>query len=240
MKKNFIFCLLFFISTLPLTAQHTLTTVGLQIKPIFPNSYLGTGTQSVTQNGVTFDLGLNTGFSGGMIIRHAFSDLLAFETGINYVKRKYDLKITDGSFSDSDQFRIIGYEIPVSFLVYIRLGEKFFMNASLGTSIDMFASDVESYDEYYFQHSYRTGFFLPAVLANLGWEYRTEKSGYFYVGASYHRPFTFIFDTRIRYEANGKYEKVAMNILGNYLTVDLRYFFYEDSRKKYKTPDSED
>lgn len=173
-----------------------------------------------------------------MIIRHGFSDLLAFETGINYVKRKYDLRIDDGSFSGSSQFRVIGYEIPLSLLVYIQLGEKFFMNVSMGHSLDMFASDVQSYDYYFTQRSYRKSLFQSAILANIGWEYRTEKSGYFYLGASYHRPFSFIYASKITYTGNGKNEDIITSLLGNYLTVDLRYFFYEDPKKKNKIRDS--
>jgi hypothetical protein len=234
MKKIFISWILFFVSSSPLIAQEKITTVGLQIKPIFPVSFVNTGSQIILQNQVSFDLTLNSGFSGGMIIRHGFSDLLAFETGINYVKRKYDLQIKYGSSNDDSQFRIIGYEIPLSLLVYIQLGEKTFMNVSMGHSLDMFVSNVQSYDDYFIQYSTRKSLFQSALLANVGWEYRTEKSGYFYLGASYHRPFSYIYASRIRYKANGKDEEIITTLLGNYLTIDLRYFFNEDVKKKPK------
>ena len=85
--------------TTSLFGQAKLTTVGLQYKPIFPVAFLGTGNQHTDQNGVGFDIGLHSGFNGGMIVRHGFTDLLAIESGINYVKRKYQLTITDSSFS---------------------------------------------------------------------------------------------------------------------------------------------
>lgn len=232
--------MLIILSSFRLHAQKRMTTVGFQVKPIFPLSFVNTGSQTVIQNNVHFDLTLNSGFSGGMMIRRPFTDLLAFEAGINYVKRKYDLKIKDGNFNDESQFRIIGYEIPVSLLVYIQLGEKFFMNASMGYSLDMFASDVTSHDLYYIQYSSRKSLFQSAVLANIGWEYRTEKSGYFYLGGSYHRPFSSIYSTRIKYTGNGKSEDTNTFLFGNYLTLDLRYFFYEDPKNKNKMPgDSE-
>ena len=232
--SHYIVCLLCAAIPLHNYAQKKVTTVGIQIKPIFPLNFVNTGAQTVIQNDVTFDLTLSSGFSGGMIIRHGFSDLLAFETGINYVKRKYDLKITDGNFKGESQFRIIGYEIPLSFLVYIQLGEKFFMNASMGHSLDMYASDVQSSGTYFSHHSIRHHLFQSSVLANIGWEYRTEKSGYIYLGASYHRPFSYIYVSRVNYERNGKDETISTTLLGNYLTVDLRYFFHEDPKKKYK------
>ncbi len=240
MKKIFIFCLLLLASFVTASAQKGVTTVGLQVKPIFPLNFVNTGSQTIIQNNARFDLTLSSGFSGGMIIRHGFTDLLAFETGINYVKRKYDLRITDGSFKGDSQFRIICYEIPLSLLVYIQLGEKFFMNASMGHSLDMYASDVQSSDTYFFHRSFRKSLFQSAVLANIGWEYRTEKSGYLYFGASYHRPFSYIYVSKVKYfESNGKDETIVTEVQGNYLTIDLRYFFHEDPKKKSK-PRSDD
>jgi len=237
MKKNFIFFVLSVFLTTHLTAQRKVTTVGFQIKPIFPNSFLSAGTKTIYQDNVRFDLTLASGFSAGMMVRHGFSDLLAIESGINYVKRSHELKITDGSFEGTSKFRIIGYEIPVNLLVYIRLGEKIFMNASMGPAVDMFASDVQSSDDYYEQRSYRNNIFQPAVNGNLGLEYRTAKSGYFYIGASYHQPFSYIYATEIHYPKNNTVP-VIETIDGNYFTLDLRYFFYEDPKKK--TPPKND
>jgi hypothetical protein len=210
-------------------AQKKMTTVGIQIKPFLPSSFF-TPSKSVIQENVNFDLSLNSGFSGGMLVRHDFTGLLAMEAGINYVKRKYNLEITDNSFSDRSQFRIIGYEIPLSLLVYIRLGEQLYMNVSMGHSLDIFASSVQSQDDYYSQRSFRKNLIQSAVIANIGWEYRTEKSGYFYLGASYHRPFSYIYLSEIKY--NGRTEPAVTTLSGNYLTIDIRYFFYEDPRKK--------
>lgn len=238
MKKVFIYSVLFSFSFLHITAQQRITTIGLQFKPIFPNSFLSTGTQTTFRDNATFDLTLRSGFSAGMIVRHGFSDLLAFESGINYVKRTYHLKISEGNFSGESRFRIVGYEIPLSLLVYIRLGEKIFMNASMGPSFDMFASDVQSNDYYFSQRSYRKSLFQPAVTANLGWEYRTLQSGYFYIGASYHRPFSYIYLTKITY--HGNVNTIDEPLAGNYLTLDLRYFFYEDPKKKPRPRYEED
>jgi len=213
-------------------AQKGSTIVGVQYKPIFPVGFLGTGKQSSTPELVTFDVELKSGYCAGMVIRHNFSELLALESGINYVKRKYNLTISDADFKGKTEFRIIGYEIPVNLLVYIQLGEKLFMNASMGPSLDMFASNVQSYDEYFQHVSFRNHIFQASVLANLGWEWRTEESGYIYLGASYHRPFSFIYLTKIEYRYRGKDESTDQKLLGNYLTLDLRYFFPENKKRK--------
>ncbi len=233
MKKRYFFLILF-LNSFQTFAQQKITTVGIQIKPFIPSSFF-TPAKTITQDNATFDLSLNSGFSGGMVVRHGFSDLVAMETGINYVKRKYDLEITDGGFNDKSQFRIIGYEIPLSLLVYIRLGEQFFMNVSMGHSLDIFASSVQSYDDYFIQRSFRKNLFQSAVIANVGWEYRTKKSGYLCLGASYHRPFSYIYTSQIKY--NGRTDPAVTTLSGNYLTIDLRYFFYEDPHKKSRLND---
>jgi len=235
MKKKFIFSVLIIIP-FQIFAQQKITTVGIQIKPIIPSAFF-TPAKSVIQDDVNFNMSLHSGFSGGMVVRHGFSDLLAMETGINYVKRKYDLEITDGNASISSQFRIIGYEIPLSLLVYIRLGEQLFMNVSMGHSLDMFASNVQSYDDSFIQKSFRKNLFQSAIIANVGWEYRTRKSGYIYLGASYHRPFSYIYTSEIRYQ--GRLVPAVTTLSGNYLTIDLKYFFYEDPHKKTRTSDDQ-
>src|SRR5437762_1585955 len=102
-------CLLLF--TVRANAQSRIVTAGIEYKPIFPVSFLRTGTQSVTEGGVKYDFSLKSGFNAGMVIRKQFTDLLSFETGISYVKRTYSLSITDTIHVEGSQFRVIGYEI---------------------------------------------------------------------------------------------------------------------------------
>lgn len=239
--KTILFFILFQAVSLGLFAQRNVTTVGLQIKPIFPLNFLGTGETSNTDLDVKFTLGLKSGFAGGMVIRHGLSDLLSIESGINYVKRKYSLKIEDGDYQRTAPFRIVGYEVPVSLLVYIQLSEQLYMNASMGASLDMFASAVQTFDSNFNQISFRNHVAQGAVLANIGWEWRTEKSGYIYLGASYHRPFDYIYLSRSEYSKPNKRPTdpnafSETELLGNYLTLDFRYFFHEDpeNRKQRK------
>ena len=98
----------------------------------------------------------------------------------------------------------------------------------MGGSLDMFASAVQIYDTVFNQVSLRNRVMQGAVIANLGWEWRTEKSGYNYIGASYHRPFNFIYLSRTQYYGTDPDAGASIELLGNYLTLDLRYFFHED------------
>ncbi|MFN5371602.1 MAG: hypothetical protein ACK5B6_09090, partial [Bacteroidia bacterium] len=78
----------------------------------------------------------------------------------------------------------------------------------------------------------------PSLIANVGAEYRSEKSGYFYVGCSLNRPFSPIYKSVIDYVINNQVVHNAFaDLRGAYLTVDFRYFFHEDpARKKAKLP----
>lgn len=174
-----------------------------------------------------------------MVVRHGITKSISFETGINYLKRNYNLHldITDTNFFDRSNFGIVSYEIPFQGLVYIRLSDNLYINSSAGLSINFFASSVQSLGENnMLEHlsiiRSRSGI---SYLANLGFEYRTEKSGYLYVGVSLHNPFNPITRyTKVRYEdrRNNQFIYFQNELRGNFVTLDLRYFFHEDPTKK--------
>jgi hypothetical protein len=236
--------ILFFLSffSLIVFAQDNILTAGFQIKPIFSTEILGTGEQKLTgDSNVIFGTKPGSGICFGMVVRYGLTDRVSLETGINYVKRSYSLNITDSLFSGNSEYRIIGYEIPLSCLVFIQLSEKIFMDVSLGLSLDFFPSDVQSSDDYFKHYGTRNSWLGESVLANLGYEYRTEKSGYIYLGASYHRPFKDIYYSTVAYYRNHDDYTSGQQFLlsGNYLTLDIRYFFHEDPLKKQKKKKSE-
>ena len=212
-------------------AQQNIMTVGFQVKPIFRGEIFSARDIEITQDSVNFTVATRLGYSAGMVVRKGISKTISFETGINYVKRVYNLSITDSSFTGESKFRIIGYEIPLLALIYIRIGEKIYMDNALGFSIDLFPSDIFTSASYFRHSSRRTSFIIPALLANLGWEYRTDKSGFFYIGASYHRPFTKIMSTKIRYDRDNRIAEIETKLAGSYLTIDFRYFFPEAPEK---------
>jgi hypothetical protein len=183
-------------------------------------------------NGVQFKNQLTSGFSFGLIIRHQFTNVIAVEGGINYVKRKFDLSFIDGEFEGNSQFRIIGYEIPLTAMFFTRVSENIYVNGALGPACDMFASSILTYDDYFTHVASRKQVFNPAINGNVGFEYRTKTSGTIYLGASYHRPFSYIYVDKARYTYRGKDVGAVNFIVGSYLTVDLRYYFQEEKKKK--------
>ncbi|MBL4587375.1 MAG: outer membrane beta-barrel protein [Flavobacteriales bacterium] len=249
-------------------------TAGFQFSPIFPAAFLKTGDQEVKNDAFSILVSPKFGFSAGMVIRYGFSKRLALETGLNFVQRNYDLSINRDStaisspYSSKTDFTIIGYEHPVKLLVFVQLSKKLYMNAAAGLQLTFFPSDIFTSDEgesgtdRYFKHSsLRTGFdgnsrsggdsFVSSgAIINLGWEYRTKKSGYFYLGATYHVPFTNIYRGTLEYtdETNPipvetRVQEIKLN--GSYLTFDIRYFFQskpivkKDKKKKRKKKSSQ-
>lgn len=233
MKGISIFFLFFFCSLL-LFSQKDVTTVGLQFKPIIPSSYLNTGRISTSLNGIDFSIDQKIGYSFGMLVRRGYTEQISLEFGINYTRRNYDLIIEDdeNNFRGESDFTYIIYEFPIQGLVYVKLTDELYMNVAMGGALDILPTNWESND-YYFGHlSRKKSWIIPALLANVGFEYRTRKSGYFYLGASFHRPFMDITQAVVLYEYNGRSEIVGMDVNGNYLTVDLRYFFHERAERR--------
>lgn len=228
------FLCVFILLNITALAQQGVVTVGFQIKPIFSNDYFKTGPVEGSIGTFNAKVTPKSGYCAGMVIRSGLTQKLSLETGINFVKRNYNLNITDTSLYISDQFRFINYELPVAALVYIRLGENLFMDASFGASFDFFPSDIETEDENYYQVSRRPRWVNMALIANLGTEWRTENAGYFYVGASFHRPFDFIFASLTQRKTMNVNTYVRNDISGNYLTLDFKYFFHEEPLKKQR------
>jgi hypothetical protein len=224
-------------------AQERVTTFGVQLKPIIPVEFFSAGKQEVDNDGIIYVNQPKLGMSFGMVIRKGITKNISLETGLNFLQRNFDLTIndTDSSFSGTSDFRIVNYEIPVLCLVYVELSRKIFMNVAGGVSFDIYPTPLYVQDDYFTNAVNRTNWIQPSLLANVGWEYRTEKSGYFYLGASLHRSFNsaifteFVGYTSINDQGNRDViDEATFDVTGNYFTIDLRYFFHEDPAKKKK------
>ena len=226
-----------------LFSQEKVTTFGLQLKPIIPINFFGAGKQEKIQNNIEYINQPKFGLSFGMVIRKGLTKSLSIETGLNFLKRNYDVTINvpDSSFSGTSDFSIVNYEIPILGLVYVQLGRNMFMNVAGGVSFDIYPTPLFVADDYFTNAVNRKAWIQPSLIANLGWEYRTEKSGYFYFGASLHRSFNnVIFREFVAYtyiNTSGDrivIDETTFDLTGNYLTIDIRYFFHEDIQKKKK------
>jgi len=234
--KELIFLITTIVISSKLLSQEKVTTFGIQLKPIIPIEFFNAGKQEKLQNNIQYINQPKFGLSFGMVIRKGLTKSLSIETGLNFLKRNYDLTINDqdSSFSGTSDFSIVNYEIPILGLVYVQLGRNMFMNVAGGISFDIYPTPLFVSAGYFSNAVNRSNWIQPSLLANLGWEYRTEQSGYIYLGASLHRSFSNIFTEFVTYKGENGYrnEEEKFELTGNYLTIDIRYFFHEDKQKK--------
>ncbi|UTW60689.1 hypothetical protein KFE98_11565 [bacterium SCSIO 12741] len=217
------------------------TYFGVQFKPMISGSLINEGVPSGTENGINFEVTKQFGFSAGMVIRHDFTKMFSVESGISFVQRNQNYHVYDPvrDYTFDQEFGTVGYEIPLLGLVYIQLSDQVFMNTSFGVSFDMYPSDikVESDDDRVNMIGQRAGWILPALSANIGWEWRTKENGSFYIGGTYHRSFGDTYEFIAEYDYNrldtaSVVTPMYLTTNGNYLTLDFRYFFHEDPEKK--------
>jgi len=216
-------------------AQKDITTVGFQFKPTFTSSFIGTGPQSISDSSFNYTIKPGSGYVAGMIIRKGYTPSLSIEFGLNYAVRNTTISASNGIESADDKLKIVGYEIPFSQLIFIRLSNTIYMNAGAGACLNIFPSDVFKRDSTFSTYGSRSMLFNPSLLANIGFEFRSFKSGYFYLGASLNRPFSEIYQFKFNYLNQGILQNATLgNLYGAYLALDLKYFFHEDPEKKKK------
>jgi hypothetical protein len=210
---------------------------GLQVRPIFPTRFIGEPEVTINQTDpeqlfITTTISQRIGYSFGATVRAGLTKLIAIETGINFNQRNFDLSMSvpDSSISATDELTFINYDIPLNALFYIRLSERWYMNASLGVAITFSPTSVGIQSNptgyHYFKQtgivSNKVGFDMNA---NIGFEFRTEKSGFFYLGGSGRVPFKEIFTLGTSYSYQG-YNSITYGAVdGSFLALDFKYFF---------------
>ena len=236
MKDKIIF-VLFFYFAFNANSQNSKTTFGIQYKPIIPAEYFNAADLSKSSASYNFSLNPKYSNSFGMVIRRQINKTFSVESGLNYTQRNFKLSITNSAINLSDftTFGMRSYELPLQFLTYVRASENWHLNIAFGISHNVLASDIFSYGEeknyFYFQNTYRKNGGYSALLANLGMEYRTESKGHYYFGASLHKAWKAI--GRIYPEYDDKTnifnedKEFFFDMLGNFVTIDFRYFFTE-------------
>lgn len=203
---------------------------GLQFKPIFTANFFGTGPIGQTIEGSSLTQTQQFGNGIGALIRRNYKTNLAFETGIQFMRRNFIVDV-DAPIVSSDTFRIVGYEIPFNVLVFIQLNENIFMNVAGGLSLDMFPSDVSVENKLMFTYAGRYSIFNLGLNANVGFEYRTKNNGIFYLGSTFHRPFWNIYRSSVDYTGDLAPKRFLLDFRGTYLTLDFRYYFHSNPDK---------
>lgn len=212
-----------------------ITVFGVQYRPILAAPLLDTGPISTSDEEFTATVTPQFGYDIGMAIRWRIEGRWAIETGIDQIRRNFEVRVEDqqGPYENSMEFGMVAYQLPLRALVYVRLGEQLYMNAAAGGVADFFPSDWTSSDGDISQYTQRWDWVVGGFTANLGFELRTENTGFFYLGGTYHRPLSQAPDfrpdiaaMRVNYRRNGmRTHEQILRVPGNYITLDLKYFF---------------
>lgn len=236
--NKILFTIAILTSTLGVIAQNRETIFGLQYKPIVPNKFIGELDRTYDDLPDFHSTSTQKfGNSFGMIFRHYFMDNIAIETGINFTKRKFDLHFeVENEFltaSADTSVSFINYQIPVSALVFIKLSDEVFMNASVGANLDFYPSTIGTsstidINNQFIHRGFRTEWVQIGANANFGFEYRTRKKGTFYLGATYNQPFNNIMRFDMKWIRSASSTVVREYIKGSYLTIDFRYYLAVD------------
>ncbi|MCB0762235.1 MAG: PorT family protein [Flavobacteriales bacterium] len=225
-------------------AQENVTTFGIQVRPIIPSKFFNSGTEIVEEGDLELVVDPRVGYNFGMVMRRGFTRFFSLETGISLVRRNYNLSFTHRAYNETLQIKhaFVGYEVPVQGLIYVRLGDRVWMNGSAGVSFDFYPSNTfesannqrDTLTFVFEQRTNRLNWVQVALMANYGFEFRTKKAGYFYLGATYHRPFSPIARSKSTYVLSGFPTTLETELSGSYLTLDFRYYFHEDPERKKK------
>lgn len=205
---------------------------GLQVRPVLPTRYVGEPNVTLTNAEFSTTISQKLGYSFGGTVRAGLTKLLAFETGINFTQRQYGvtMSVADSNIFATNDLTFISYDVPVNALVYVQLSEKFYMNASLGAALTFKPTSVGILTlpggKYSFTHTGAVNSKGAIDFnANVGFEYRTEKSGFFYIGGSARIPFQPVFDLVAQYKYDGYKNTVYGSVDGTFLAIDFKYFF---------------
>lgn len=226
MRKTFFILFLFLMISIISFGQKSLFTAGFHFSPTVLSDYFNGGEAFSSAEGMEFRTFQQFGYSAGMVIRKGITKTLAFETGLTFTQRNYRLQI-DSVASDFRQemtYRIVGYEIPFRGLFMIQASDYSYFMAGLGVSLDLFPSDVYSRTETWQHETVRYSWITGGVIANLGWEYRSAKSGIFYAGFRFHQPFGNIYLSKIG-EVGDILVTSSMDLSGTFLSLDFVYYF---------------
>lgn len=237
MKNGFyIFVIFFSLTCYSQEKKNKLPTYfGIQVRPVLPSNFNGDNLTLLSGDVFETSISQRLGFGFGGIIRTSITKLIALETGLNYTQRNFNITaaIPDSTVYAKDSLTFIEYDIPLNVLIYIQLSKKTFMNVSLGGMITYKPTNTwtqnqpkgKHYFDLYGDRYRRIGFDLNA---NIGFEYRTKKSGFFYLGGSIRVPTAPL----LRYSAYYQYganttvnHSLNEDIDGSFLTFDFKYFF---------------
>ena len=212
---------------------------GVEVKSILPTQYIGNPVLEQSINGFNTTFTQKPGYSFGGVVRVGLTKLLALETGLHLNHRNFDIDMSvpsENSYA-TNSLSFITYDLPINGLVYIRLAEQWFMNTAIGASISYNPTNVGVKTLPGGPHIYKhTGLAQKVIFefgANVGFEFRTKKAGFYYLGGGARVPMQTLFYLKSQYGqlSSNNVEEIVSDVDGSYLSISLKYFFPDIKNK---------
>ncbi len=140
-----------------LLSQENVTTVGFQFKPIISTKFINSGAAESTTDWIRAEFEAEGGYAMGMVIRRGFTPTLSLERSIWRHSARRALFDIDSLYEGEMQYSMVSYQIPIQGLIYARLTDNLYMNASGGFGLNFLPSDVKTNTFEHRQTTYRTG-----------------------------------------------------------------------------------
>jgi hypothetical protein len=213
------------------------THFGFQGKVLLPNNFISSKTVNMINQSFEVNMTETNGVAYGAIIRKTYNEKFSIETGLNYYFRNFSFVSTvkDSNASATGNFTFTNFEVPLYGFVFIKLSNEVYANTALGLNFNYKPSAVESAEIANNQKFTNRGIPLSSfgldVAAQFGFEYRTRRSGMFYLGGNVKVPLTPLFNILSIYQKGGNAIKMAGKYQGSLFSIDLRYYFPEIKNK---------
>lgn len=249
-------------------SRKNFVSFGLEVSPIIPTTLFNSAGTEITNDAekirfmvkpsLSYRFGAGLRFDVFNFKKLQLGNMFTINTGIYYTQRAFRVGVTDvsnpvlDSALISDRFTFVSYEIPLMLQLHLQASNRIWVNFAIGTGAEFYPSQVYTRSGdlgqpgYYLQYTARKFIVLAPLKASFGVEYRTEKSGYFGIGATISRPMPYMADTFFEYwKSNGttSYQvtpfgniDTPMRTQGMYLSVDFRYYFQPSRNEKEVVP----
>ena len=214
--------------------------VGFLLGSLVPIDYFGISAIELSGNNSNLKLENQLGYNYGMVLKTDLTRKFSLESGIIFNQRNFKLTGSSSNQSsilrDTSSFSYISYGFPIKSIVYVQLGNDFYMRNSIGFNLDFYASAVSSKGENLRidHYSERARWINGSVSGNLGVEKRDGKLGTFYIGAEVNIPISSIAVTRLKFYYDGviydNYEPIFLR--GNFFGIKLKYYLPIDMESK--------
>lgn len=207
---------------------------GFQFKPMLGSGVFQNDVVTNNADSVSISITQKFGYSFGMTIRKEFTKTLAVESGLRFTQRNYSSLIDSvhSAYNSTLDYRIIAYEIPFKAMVRLRSLDNSYFNVALGVQMDLYPSDIGTYNNEWRMELIRKSWFQGSFLANVGWEVHPVNRGTFYIGLAYTQPFVDPF-VALYGGINDSFASSSISQSGTYFSLDFRYYF-EDKKSKIR------